>query len=98
MSESVQDLARRIWRDELTAAERAVAIRIWRLQPDKVIADEVGISEDTVRFHLKHLFKKFGVECRAGVALGVEWGCGDTLRESVAYRAEVLERFSHQKL
>lgn len=50
----------------LTTKEKAVyeAVIAYRDQPNKVIAEKVGISERCVKFHLENIFRKMGVGCK----------------------------------
>ncbi|MEM8984052.1 MAG: LuxR C-terminal-related transcriptional regulator [Pseudomonadota bacterium] len=48
----------------LSNREREVLQLLGDALPDKLIARRLGISENTVRFHLKNLFRKLGVSSR----------------------------------
>ena len=44
-------------------------------QPNKLIARSMGISAETVKFHLKHIYRKLGVESRsAAVTVAIRQG------------------------
>jgi DNA-binding NarL/FixJ family response regulator len=47
--------------DELTARERQVLKELCRGQGQKQIADHLKISNDTVKFHLKNIYRKLNV-------------------------------------
>ena len=53
---------------KLTKREREVLGRVCEGATSKVIAHEIGISEQAVKAHIGHLFAKFGVRNRAGLA------------------------------
>ena len=55
----------------LTSRQRAIALLVAKGLPDKLIACELGISEETVNFHLKKAFLKFGYHSRVQLALRV---------------------------
>jgi DNA-binding NarL/FixJ family response regulator len=48
----------------LTPREEAIARAILAAQPNKAIADELGISEQSVKNRLTKLYRKFGVTSR----------------------------------
>lgn len=55
----------------LTRAEQLVFFMLCNGLSNKRIADRLAISENTVRFHLKKLYAKFGVRSRThAVAIG----------------------------
>ena len=81
-------------RDDLTARERDV-LRSLRLgHQNKIIAYELGISESTVKVHLRNIMKKLNASNRTQVALG-----GSSLFDrsgARAYPTEGLrEEFGH---
>ncbi|MEM1261453.1 MAG: LuxR C-terminal-related transcriptional regulator [Pseudomonadota bacterium] len=49
---------------QLSRREREVLKLLGDALPDKLIARQLCISENTVRFHLKNVFRKFGVSSR----------------------------------
>lgn len=49
---------------ELTPREKAIARAILAAQPNKAIAEEMGISEQSVKNRLTKLYRKFGVTSR----------------------------------
>lgn len=51
--------------DQLTQREREVLEQVSRGFASKEIADRLDISYDTVRTHLKHIYEKLHVRCRA---------------------------------
>ena len=53
---------------KLTKRERDVLGRVCEGATSKVIAHEIGISEQAVKAHIGHLFVKFGTTNRAGLA------------------------------
>jgi DNA-binding NarL/FixJ family response regulator len=57
------------WLQSLNAREFAVLRGVVRGQSNKQIAREMGIAEVTVKFHLRVLFRKLGVNRRAQVAV-----------------------------
>jgi DNA-binding NarL/FixJ family response regulator len=64
-----QRLASRLSRPELTRRELDMIRLITRGFSNKEIASEFGITEDTVKGHLKHLFVKLGVKDRTQAAI-----------------------------
>jgi DNA-binding NarL/FixJ family response regulator len=50
---------------QLTVREKEVLEQVSRGFANKEIADRLGISFDTVRTHLKHIYEKLHVRCRA---------------------------------
>jgi len=58
-------LAERLTQLQLTAREHAVLKLVTeQSMPNKLIADQLGISEATVKTHLTNLFEKLGVNSR----------------------------------
>lgn len=57
------------WVETLNAREMAVLRGVARGYSNKQIARELGIAEVTVKFHLRVLFRKIGVNRRAQVAV-----------------------------
>lgn len=57
------------WVKTLNAREMAVLRGVARGQSNKQIARDLGIAEVTVKFHLRVLFRKIGVNRRAQVAV-----------------------------
>lgn len=55
--------------ERLTAAERAVLARLTDGATNKEIAVTLGISENTVKYHLKHILGKLHAQSRTEVAL-----------------------------
>lgn len=55
----------------LTDREREVALRVARGEPNKVIADDLKISDRTVKAHLTTAFKKLDVRDRLQLALQI---------------------------
>ena len=49
---------------KLSKRERQVLEELSKGLPDKVIARNLGVTEHTVRFHLKNMFRKLGVNSR----------------------------------
>jgi two-component system NarL family response regulator len=64
-----QRLNERMRRPELTKREMAVIERLFKGRSNKEIADDLGISEDTVKFRLKGLFSKLGVSDRTAAVV-----------------------------
>ena len=61
--------------DELTAREQTVLGLLPTGLSAREIADELGISRDTVKTHTKRIYQKLGVSSRRGaVARGRELG------------------------
>lgn len=48
----------------LTVREQEIATAIALGKPDKIIAGDLGIGFSTVRTHIKHIFRKLGVQSR----------------------------------
>lgn len=59
----------RSWPARLTDREVDVLRRVAQAKPNKAIARELVISEETVRNHVRHIYEKIGVSSRAGAAL-----------------------------
>jgi DNA-binding CsgD family transcriptional regulator len=58
---------------ELTERERQIAVLLFRGTTAQEIGDDLGISKNTVRFHLKNTYAKCGVTSRTGLmALAAE--------------------------
>jgi two-component system nitrate/nitrite response regulator NarL len=55
--------------DALSARERAVATLVQRGLRNKEIADELGLTEGTVKVHLHKVFEKLGVRSRTDLIL-----------------------------
>lgn len=54
-----------IYSAKLTPSESAVLLLLCNGLSNKLIADRLLISDNTVRFHLKRLYRKLGVRTRA---------------------------------
>jgi DNA-binding NarL/FixJ family response regulator len=61
-------------RDRLTAREAEIADDVAAGHSNKVIADERGISERTVKAHLNSIFRKTGIRNRVQLALALSGG------------------------
>jgi len=59
--------------DDLTARERDVLHSLRSGHQNKIIAYELGISESTVKVHLRNIMKKLNASNRTQVALGGSW-------------------------
>ena len=59
---------RSIGRSPLTDRERAVAGLAGQALTNQQIANRLGISPHTVNFHLRQVFRKFGIESRVQLA------------------------------
>jgi len=55
------------WERRLTPAEREVTSRVLRGWDNRLIADDVGCAEATVKKHLQRIFDKLGVPTRAAL-------------------------------
>ena len=53
----------------LTLREREVLRRLQDGKPNKLIARELGVSQSTVKIHVRSVFHKLGVQNRTGAAL-----------------------------
>ena len=53
---------------KLTQREKDVLARVCGGATSKIIANDIGISEQAVKAHIGHLFQKFGATNRAGLA------------------------------
>lgn len=62
-------LAERLQREELTQREQEVLQFLTKGRSNKEIASDLNISEDTVKYHLKTLFTKLGVQDRTEAAI-----------------------------
>lgn len=63
----------------LTQREFAVLELIRLGKPNKVIAEELGMSASTVKVHVRNIMQKMGVSNRTQVALSAERFCAGTL-------------------
>lgn len=54
--------------DQLTPREREVAVRVARGQPNRAIAEVLGISAKTVQVHRQHVLEKLDVHSAAELA------------------------------
>ncbi len=68
-SQVEQRLKERMRRPELTQRELAVLELLFRGRSNKEIADDLDVSEDTVKFRLKGLFSKLGVADRTAAVV-----------------------------
>jgi DNA-binding NarL/FixJ family response regulator len=68
-SQVAQRLSERLRRPELTSRELAVLELLTKGRSNKEIADDLAISEDTVKFRLKGLFSKLGVQDRTNAVV-----------------------------
>lgn len=57
------------WPAGLTEREVDVLRRVAQAKPNKAIAKELVISDETVRNHVRHIYEKIGVSNRAGAVL-----------------------------
>jgi two-component system NarL family response regulator len=61
--------------DAVSPREREILRLFARGHGNKAIAEALGISENTVRFHIKSVFEKLGVSDRAhAVAVAIQRG------------------------
>jgi len=63
------EIASHVWSTALTRREREVAKGVARGLSNKSIAEELGITERTVRAHVSAVFEKLGVSDRLALAL-----------------------------
>ena len=68
-SNVAERLAERLKREELTEREQEVLTLLTKGRSNKEIASDLSISEDTVKYHLKTLFTKLGVQDRTEAAI-----------------------------
>jgi DNA-binding NarL/FixJ family response regulator len=61
--------------EELTAREREILTLLAHGRPNKVIARQLDIAEQTVRNHLSHIFQTLGVTDRTQAALWAQRHC-----------------------
>jgi DNA-binding CsgD family transcriptional regulator len=55
-------------RDELTAVERRVAELVAEGRTNRAVASQVFVTDKTVEFHLRNIFRKLGIRSRAELA------------------------------
>ncbi|MFT5352037.1 MAG: LuxR family maltose regulon positive regulatory protein [Gammaproteobacteria bacterium] len=53
----------------LTPRERQILIGLSHESPSKTIARELGVTESTIKFHLKKIYSKFGVNKRSAAVI-----------------------------
>jgi len=53
--------------NKLTQKEMVVYKHLISGMPNKAIAEELNVTLPTVKFHLKNIYKKFGIKGRAGI-------------------------------
>lgn len=76
--------------EELSESQMRVVALLAHAYPNKVIARELGISESTVKVHVKAILRKTGARNRTDVALlarGFEDAAGSQLAETEALHA-----------
>ncbi|MEO9274323.1 LuxR C-terminal-related transcriptional regulator [Marinomonas sp. 5E14-1] len=74
-NEKCQQTPKNSQTEELTSKQLVIVQRLGEGLSNKKIAQFTGLSESTVKFHLKGLFKRFGVESRQSlVKLAMEKG------------------------
>ncbi|RYC30417.1 helix-turn-helix transcriptional regulator [Lichenibacterium minor] len=77
--------------DELTAREREILVRVAQGSTDDNMAEEFGISRNTVRNHLTALYRKLGVNRRsAAVVFAREHGLIEGSRTDRSGRAQTV--------
>jgi DNA-binding NarL/FixJ family response regulator len=64
LAEVAQEIAIHAAEDALSEREVTVLERVAAGKPNKVIASELSLSEDTVKAHLRSIFSKLGVDDR----------------------------------
>jgi two-component system NarL family response regulator len=62
-------LGQRLQREELSPREHEVLVLLTKGRSNKEISAELRLSEDTVKYHLKTLFTKLGVQDRTQAAI-----------------------------
>ena len=74
-SQIAADLATRIGGEDLSAREIEVLQIVAGGNSNKMVADELGISEDTVKAHVKNILQKLGASDRThAVAIAIQRG------------------------
>lgn len=74
---------------ELTPREHEILCLLAEGQSNKVIARNLGISDGTVKLHVKAILRKLGIHSRVEAAvIAVEQGLRDNAREPVSRTAE----------
>jgi len=63
--EEVTTFAERLAEDKLTQRQTEIIIRLARGSSLKAIADEIGISPETVKTHLSNLYKKLDISSKS---------------------------------
>lgn len=59
--------------DEFSASELNVLRQLRQGRPNKIIARTLDVSENTVKFHLKHIYRKLDVDSRsAAIAAAID--------------------------
>lgn len=71
----------------LTLREEQIAELVALERSNKVIAAELGISEETVKNHLYRIFRRLGVETRVGVAV---WYSGQHQRRETGSDGDIV--------
>lgn len=64
------DLRKRLY--NLTDRELSVILSCWHNHTNSKIAEDLEISPNTVKIHIKHIFKKFNVKTRTEALIKAE--------------------------
>jgi DNA-binding CsgD family transcriptional regulator len=78
--------------DRLSVREREIAFHVARELTSMEIAAELGVTEQTVKFHLTNMFRALGVRSRVGLALVAFEGAQRGERRRLEARVSELER------
>lgn len=83
------------WRERLTPREYEVVDRVVRGWDNRLVAEEIGCAEWTVRTHLKSVYPKLGVETRAQLIVRA---IRDVAARSVPLRVQESEPVKQRNL
>jgi DNA-binding NarL/FixJ family response regulator len=57
--------------DRLTGREQQVAALVCNGLPNKIVAQQLNVSEGTIKIHLHKIFQKLGVQGRSELAIAL---------------------------
>ena len=79
---------------EFTERQYAVLVRLCQGDPNKVIGRKLGMTETTVKVHVREIMRKLGVSNRTQVAIAASHVCSDSAVELVPSDSHMVIRSS----